>query len=75
MLLAYWFVSSEAVVATHAERLWRGVRDRLLRGRADRWAYVLVQTGADDGEAAALARLQTLLAGTVPVFQKPISAK
>ncbi|MBX3751096.1 MAG: EpsI family protein [Opitutaceae bacterium] len=74
MLLAYWFVSSDAVVATHAERLWRGVRDRLLRGRADRWAYVLAQTGAEDGEAAALARLQALLAGTVPVVQKPIRA-
>lgn len=72
MLLAYWFVSSDAVVATHAARLWRGARDRLLRGRADRWAYVLAQTAADDGEAAALARLQTLLAGTIPRVQKPI---
>jgi EpsI family protein len=70
-LLAYWFVSSETVVATHAERMWHGAWDRLRHGRADRWAYVLAQTVADDGEVAALERIQALLAGTVPVFQKP----
>jgi hypothetical protein len=70
-LLAYWFVSSETVVATHAERMWHGAWDRLRHGRADRWAYVLAQTVADDGEVAALERIQGLLAGTVPAFQKP----
>lgn len=75
MLLAYWFVSSEAVVATHAARLWHGAKDRLLRGRADRWAYVLVQTGAEDGETAALDRMQTVLAGTIPAVQKPIAGR
>jgi exosortase len=74
-LLAYWFVSSETVVATHAERMWHGAWDRLRHGRADRWAYVLAQTVADDGEVAALERIQGLLAGTVPVFQKPPAAR
>lgn len=69
-LLAYWFVSSETVVATHWERMLRGAWDRLRHGRADRWAYVLAQTRAEDGEAAALARLQELLKGTLPAFQK-----
>jgi EpsI family protein len=67
-LVAYWFVNGDGVVATHAERLWRDACNRVLRGRADRWAYVLVQTDATDGEAAALARMETVLAGTVPVL-------
>lgn len=71
-LIAYWFVSSENVVATHWERMLHGAWARLRHGRADRWAYVLAQTGAEDGESAALARLQALLAETVPVVQKPI---
>jgi EpsI family protein len=70
-LLAYWFVSSDTVVATHWERMLRGAWDRLRHGRADRWAYVLAQTGAEAGEAAALARLQELLGGTLPAFQRP----
>jgi len=49
---------------------WR----RVVRGRADRWAYVLMQTDAADGEAAALARMQAVLDGTLPVFQRPIAA-
>jgi uncharacterized membrane protein len=36
---------------------------------------VLAQTVADDGEVAALERIQGLLAGTVPVFQKPPAAR
>lgn len=70
-LLAYWFVSSNRVVATHVERMLLGAWDRLRYGRADRWAYVLVQTDALDGEAAALARMQEIVAGTIPHFQKP----
>ncbi|MCF7688398.1 MAG: EpsI family protein [Cephaloticoccus sp.] len=71
-LLAYWFVNSDRMVATHWERMAYAAWDRLRHGRADRWAYVLVQTDAVDGEAAALTRLQEVLAGTVPEFQKPL---
>lgn len=71
-LLAYWFVNSDRVVATNRERLLHGAWDRLRHGRADRWAYVLVQTDAVDGEPAALARMQEVLDGTVPTFQKPL---
>ncbi len=73
-LMAYWFVGSDTVVATHGQRMLRGAWDRLRHGRADRWAYVLVQTDAWDGEAAALARLQEVMDGTLPVFQKPLAA-
>jgi len=71
-LLTYWFVSSDRMVASHWERMLMGAWDRLRHGRADRWAYVLVQTDATDGEAAAMARLQEVLDGTVPFFQKPV---
>lgn len=73
-LLAYWFVNGDRVVPSHVQRMLRGAWDRLRHGRADRWAYVLVQTDAGDGEAAALARLQVVLDGTLPAFQKPAGA-
>lgn len=72
-LLAYWFVSSNRVVATHWERMIYGAWDRLLYGRADRWAYVLLQTDALDGETAALARIHEVVNGTLPTFQKPFT--
>jgi hypothetical protein len=65
-LTAYWFVSSEGAVATHWERLLRDAWSRVRRGRADRWAYVLMQTDALDGEVAALARMEAVLAGVWP---------
>ncbi len=74
-LLAYWFVNSDTVVATHGQRMLRGAWDRLRYGRADRWAYVLVQTDAVDGEAAALARLQEVLDGTLAAFQRPLGGR
>jgi hypothetical protein len=39
--------------------------------RADRWAYVLMQTDATAGEAAALANMQAVLNETLPIFQRP----
>jgi EpsI family protein len=68
-LFAYWFVGGDAVVATSGERLWRTATDRLLHFRADRWAYIVAQTIADDGEAAALARLQAVVGAAAPEFQ------
>jgi hypothetical protein len=73
-LVAYWFVDSERVVATNGGRFWRDAWNRLAHGRPDRWAYVLVQTGAGDGESAAMMRMQAVLAGTLPAFQKPLPA-
>ena len=70
-LVAYWFVGGDTVVATHWQRLARDAWNRVVHARADRWAYVLVQTDASDGEAAALARMQAVLNETLPVFQPP----
>ncbi len=67
-VVAYWFLNSEVTVATHWERFFHDAWDRVRHGRADRWAYVLVQADADDGEAAALARMQAVLDGTVPAL-------
>jgi EpsI family protein len=67
-LAAYWFVNSESVVATHWERLLRDAWNRVTRARADRWAYVLMQTDASDGKAAALGRMQRILDQTLPAF-------
>ncbi len=69
-LFAYYFVGADVVVSTHWERIGRDAADRVLRGRSDRWAYVVVQTGDSDGEAAALGRIQAILDGTLRVFQK-----
>jgi exosortase len=69
-LFAYYFVGSDRVVATHWERLARDAWDRVVHGRSDRWAYVVVQTGDSDGETAALERIQTILDATLPAFQR-----
>lgn len=69
-LVAYWFVGRDRVVATHWERMLWGALDQLRHLQSHRWAYVLVQTGASDGDAPALARLQSVLDQTLPVFQK-----
>jgi EpsI family protein len=74
-LVAYWFVGGDAVVATHWQRLALDAWNRVVHARADRWAYVLVQTDATDGEAAALARMQAVLDETLPVFQRPMRAR
>jgi hypothetical protein len=76
-LLAYWFVGSEAVEPTHFGMMAREASDRLRHLRADRWAYVVVQTVIIGGdETGALARMQEVLAGVWPeIRSKPNSAK
>lgn len=69
-LFAYWFVGSDRVVASNTERVIYSAMDRLRHLQAHRWAYVVVQTHALDGEAAALARLQSVLDGALPGFQQ-----
>ncbi|HTB81528.1 MAG TPA: EpsI family protein [Opitutaceae bacterium] len=65
-LVAYWFVGGDSTAATTGGRMWQEACDRLFHWRRNRWAYVLLQTGADDGDAAAFARLQTVLARALP---------
>jgi EpsI family protein len=74
-LLAYWFVGADRTVASHWERQVFTAVDRLRDLQAHRWAYVVVQTHALDGEAAALARMQEVLEGTLPAFQPAPGAR
>lgn len=69
-LVAYWFVSGDAVTASHWGRFGLDAWNRVARARVDRWAYVLMQTDVVDGEPAALARMQAVLDGTLPAFQR-----
>ena len=71
-LVAYWFVGGDEIIPTHWKRVVRDAWNRVTHARGDRWAYVLMQTDASDGEAAALARMQAVLEATLPAFQKPI---
>lgn len=73
-LFAYWFVGADKVVATHIGRMLHSSWDRLAEFQAHRWAYVVAQTTAFDGETAALARLQDVLSDALPSFQKPLPA-
>lgn len=74
-LFAYWFVGADRVVASHWERVAYATLDRVRHLQSHRWAYVVVQTYALDGEAAALARMQEVLNGTLPEFQTPFPAR
>ena len=69
-LYAYWFVGSDRVVGTHWERILQSTVDRLRTFQNHRWAYVVVQTHALDGEAAALKRMQEVIEATLPTFQE-----
>ena len=69
-LVAYWFVAGDTVVPSHWQRFVHDTWNRVARARVDRWAYVLMQTDARDGEAAAIARMQTVLDATLPAFQR-----
>jgi len=70
-LTAYWFVGADVVAGSHGDMFFRDAWQRLTQARADRWAYVLMQTDAVDGEAAALTRMQTVLEAALPIFQRP----
>jgi exosortase len=74
-LFAYWFVGADRVVASNTERVLFTSLDRLRHLRAHRWAYVVAQTLAPDGDAPALARIQAVLDGTLPAFQQPLPAR
>jgi hypothetical protein len=74
-IFAYWFVGADRIVASNTERVAYTAIDRLRSLEAHRWAYVVVQTHALDGENAALARIQSVLDGALPAFQEPLGPK
>jgi EpsI family protein len=38
----YWFVGHSDITASHLQRTWFDIRDRLLKGQNQQWAYVTV---------------------------------
>ena len=67
-LIVYWFVGGDTVEPTYWKRLVRDAWNRVVHARADRWAYVLMQSGAMDGDEAALKRMQAVLERALPAF-------
>ena len=74
----YWFIGSHDVTASHWVRTYIDVKDRLLRGENQRWAYVTVATDITDNQrpggrsAADTAELvENFIGRLVPHFQKP----
>ena len=74
----YWFIGSRDVTASHWTRTFIDIKDRLLYGENQRWAYVTVATnitdnlrpgGLDAEQSAAMA--EKFIAQLVPRFQKP----
>jgi len=74
-IVAYWFVGGDRIVASQGARMFLDAWNRIVHGRADRWAYVLLQTDAGDGEAAGLARIQSILNTALPSFQPPLESR
>lgn len=68
-VVVYWFAGGDATVASHWGRFGVDAWNRLAHGRVDRWAYILMQTDAADGEAAAIARCESVLKGTAGVLR------
>ena len=48
----YWFVGNHNVTASHYDRTFIDMKDRLMGGFDQRWAYVLVGTGITDSMVA-----------------------
>ena len=70
-LVTYWFVGDNRVFASQAARIAYDAWIRVVHGRAPRWAYVFLQTGAERGRGPAVARVQAVLDQALPRFQPP----
>jgi EpsI family protein len=73
----YWFVGSRDVTADHMQRTFWDIRDRLLYGQNQRWAYVTVAATVTEGltrfgrsEAATARMVEEFIPQLVPTFQR-----
>jgi hypothetical protein len=67
---AYWFVDADHFTAQHNEWKWWMVKDLLLTGVLDRWAYVTFFSVCAPGqEEATFERMKKLITAAVPEFQ------
>ena len=69
----YWFIGSHDITASHWTRTFIDVKDRILHGEAQRWAYITVATSVTDNlNSPDTARLvEGFIAQIVPQFKKP----
>ena len=47
-VIYYWFVGSHSVTTSHYERTWIDLKDRLLGGFDQHWAYVMISASFTD---------------------------
>jgi EpsI family protein len=76
-LIYYWFVGRSMVTPSHYTRAWIDIRDRVLKGRSQQWAYVTVAStitkdfkifGRDQEQTDQM--IQSFLKDLVPEIQK-----
>jgi EpsI family protein len=74
----YWFVGYSDITSSHTLRYWMDIRDRVLHGYNQRWAYFTVaatvtgglrQFGRDEKQTDAL--IQDFIKKLVPMTHKP----
>jgi hypothetical protein len=68
----FWFVADNQLTTDHRQRMWWLARDLLRHGVLQRWAYISYFAGCQPGEEeATAARMEKLIAASVPEFQIP----
>ena len=76
-LTYYWFVGNNDVTNSHFERTWFDIRDRLVHGYNQRWAYITVAASLPPGsekdprvEQMVDGWIQDFIKQLVPMIQK-----
>jgi EpsI family protein len=74
----YWFIGSRDVTPSTLERTYIDIKDRILHGENQRWAYVTVAATVTDNlerfghnEAETSKMVRDFIAEIVPKFQRP----
>lgn len=74
----YWFVGAENITASHLQRTAYDLRDRIMHGQDQRWAYITVTSIVSKGvknpqrdEAQTAAMLEHFIQQLAPKLQRP----
>lgn len=77
-LAYYWFIGYSDLTPSHTERTWIDIRDRILKGYNQRWAYVMITSTITEGltqfgrnEQQTDDILQTFVQKLFPLIRKP----
>ena len=71
----FWFVAKDDQTPSHFQMMWRLATHVAATGELKRWAYVSYLAVCEPGqEDAAFARMEKLIAASVPEFQLPPAA-